>query len=224
MTGVSRCSLSFTIVIPPDQQPPRVESASDQTSAYRVDLEDLLNRIDAETTYYDILEVDRLAPQDQVKASFERVLEMLFPPYAVGKTVSTEVTPRIETAFTKASQAFAALASFPRRSEYDKALLSLGSRPAIKKTRKRLESQDPSDEVSIKRMPNQRKVFMESTEGSLNENRRRCERLKLSIPVRITGYDHRGGKWHEMAQTLDVSRTGVRLRLRTRVKIGRAHV
>src|SRR5262245_15492452 len=119
----SRCSLSFTIVIPPDKQPPPVECAPDQTSDYRMDLEGLLNRIEGATTYYDILDVDRLAPQDKVKGSFERVLNMLFPPYAVGKTVPADAAPRIEKAFTKDSQAVAALASLPTQSEYDQPLL-----------------------------------------------------------------------------------------------------
>ena len=52
------------------------------------------------------------------------------------------------------------------------------------------------------------------------ENRRRCERLRLSLPVRVVGHDRKSGKWEEMSETLNVSRTGMRLRLRRRVRIG----
>jgi hypothetical protein len=34
----------------------------------------------------------------------------------------------------------------------------------------------------------------------------------------VTGHDRNTGKWHEMSQTVDVSRTGLRVRLRRRVK------
>jgi hypothetical protein len=63
-------------------------------------------------------------------------------------------------------------------------------------------------------------VYRESLTAKSGDNRRRCERFKLSIPVRVTGHDRRNGKWHEMTKTIDVSRTGVRLRLRRRVKHG----
>jgi hypothetical protein len=51
-------------------------------------------------------------------------------------------------------------------------------------------------------------------------NRRRCERFKLSVPVHVTGYDRKGGRWHEATRTVDVSRTGALLNLRKRVKRG----
>jgi len=60
----------------------------------------------------------------------------------------------------------------------------------------------------------------EGREGSADNNRRRCERLGLSLPVRVTGHDRRGGQWVEMAESLNVSRTGVKLRLQRRVHHG----
>jgi diguanylate cyclase (GGDEF)-like protein/PAS domain S-box-containing protein len=57
--------------------------------------------------------------------------------------------------------------------------------------------------------------------GSTNsDNRRRTERFKLAMPTRVTGYDRVTGKWDEMTQTINVSRTGVRLRLRHRLQQG----
>jgi len=63
-------------------------------------------------------------------------------------------------------------------------------------------------------------VYRESNKATKADNRRRVERFKLTVPARVTGYDRNGGKWHEMTETLDVSRTGLRLRLRRRVKHG----
>jgi hypothetical protein len=44
--------------------------------------------------------------------------------------------------------------------------------------------------------------------------------MNIGIPVRVMGHDQVNGKWNEMAETIDVSRTGARLRLRRRVKHG----
>ena len=48
----------------------------------------------------------------------------------------------------------------------------------------------------------------------------RCERLKLCIAASVTGYDQTEGKWHEIARTVEVSRTNVSLRMRRRVARG----
>ena len=48
----------------------------------------------------------------------------------------------------------------------------------------------------------------------------RCERLKMCIAASVTGYDQTEGKWHEIARTVEVTRTGVSLRMRRRVARG----
>jgi len=47
--------------------------------------------------------------------------------------------------------------------------------------------------------------------GSLVANRRRLDRAKAVLPVRISGSDLSGKSYSELVHTLDVSRTGVRL-------------
>jgi len=76
------------------------------------------------------------------------------------------------------------------------------------------------DDLIISRMPQGGLAHRESRDAKSGDNRRRCERFKLSIPARVTGHHRRNGKWHEMTQTIDVSRTGARLRLRRRVEHG----
>lgn len=49
-------------------------------------------------------------------------------------------------------------------------------------------------------------------------NRRRCDRLNMSLPVRVTGHEKDGSKWHEMSESVDVSRTGIHLTLSRRVR------
>jgi hypothetical protein len=48
----------------------------------------------------------------------------------VGRSLPADIIPRVQSAFEKAAQAFAVLASFSKRKEYDSTLLSL----AIKTT------------------------------------------------------------------------------------------
>jgi hypothetical protein len=148
-----------------------------------------------------------------------------------------EVTPRIERAFQKASQAFAVLASFTRRREYDGALLSIANNAATSSESIASKGSQTSgtggagqsnssavatnkDDVTLNRMPHRGLAYRETLSDRLGNNRRRCERFKLSIPARVTGHDRQNGKWHEMTETIEVSRTGVRLRLRKPVRQG----
>ena len=219
---------------------PHAEDAPDQISTYFLDLEGLLSRVDSATTYYQVLAVDRTAEQETIKSSLQRILNLLYPPYVVGRTIPVEINARVERAFIKASQAFAVLASFSKRKEYDFALLSIAEKPgapAETRSRKIKNNQTepsagvhpsdssaappPDNEIVISRSRQRDGVaFSESSKESSDENRRRCERFKVSIPARVTGYDRKNGKWQEMTETIDVSRTGVRLRLRKRVKHG----
>lgn len=217
---------------------PAAEFAPDQMSAYFLDLGGLLGRIDSATTYYQVLGVGRADGQEKIKSSFQQLLNLLFPPYVVAKTMPENMTPRIERAFSKASQAFAVLASCARRSEYDTALLSITTKalapsPPIGPQVDQPKNDRPGsavrsdssavaaeiDHLTLNRMP-QRGVYRESVNAKSSENRRRIARIQLSVPARVTGYDRRNGKWHEMTETIDVSRTGIRLRLRRRVKHG----
>lgn len=52
-------------------------------------------------------------------------------------------------------------------------------------------------------------------------NKRRRGRLKAVLPVRVTGTGHRGDSYSELAHTLDITETGVRLgAIRHPVEVG----
>lgn len=55
---------------------------------------------------------------------------------------------------------------------------------------------------------------------SASENRRRFERIRLTVMARVTGHDRIKGKWEEIAETMDVSRKGAAIRLSTRLRHG----
>ena len=214
------------------------EYSTKQISAYFLELEGLLARIEAANTYYQILCVDRTCGQEQIKSAFEQLLDQLFPPYTIGRMIPSEVTSRIDRAFIKTSQAFAVLACFTKRKEYDLALMSILTRTGVSDDESRnrtsqvqksadTEQNQPAtpplpssdDPVNLKQVPQRTAVFSETTRSRSNDNRRRVERFKLSIPVRVTGCD-RYGKWNEMAETVDVGRTGIKVRMRHRVSPG----
>jgi hypothetical protein len=234
-----------------------------------MDLEGALSRVDSATSYYQVLGVERLDGQEKIKSSFQQLLNLLFPPYAVARTIAPDTLARIDRAFSKASQAFSVLASFARRKEYDGALTAshtppvaspapgnppftgssavIPPRPVVTPITKpiqvgqdlakpptvisptknsqpggsdRSQMSNERSDLALGGMPQRGVAYRESINAKITDNRRRCERFKLCIPARVTGYDRRNGKWNEMTETIDVSRTGVRLRLHRPVRHG----
>lgn len=191
--------------------------ATGNLNPYFLDLDRLLAHIESATSYYQTLNVGRDASRNQIDSAFRETVSMLYPPYQVSATLPAEVLARIDRAFNKLTQAFAVLASFTRRRDYDSALSSpVTSSPDAAPRR-------PSSPQAVNIRPGvtPRNAYVESARTSSNNNRRRTDRLKLSIPARVVGVDRPAeGKWSEMAETLDVSRTGVRLRLNRPVRYG----
>lgn len=196
----------------------------------------MLRRIDSGRTFYQVLGVHRTDDQDVLRSSYQRLLDLLYPADAIASGVPADVASRIERAFAKVSQAFSVLASYTRRKEYDSALLSIARKQPARatatnqhSTRKPGQSDNASHQpaesgagsaTTLNQSPNLGQVFRESSQPQSENNRRRCGRMKLAIPVRAAGHDHTSGKWSEMAETIDVSRTGARLHLRKRIKQG----
>ncbi|MFL6215272.1 MAG: PilZ domain-containing protein [Blastocatellia bacterium] len=193
--------------------------ATGNPNPYFLDMDRLLAHIENATSYYQILNVGRDAARDQIHSAFRETLSMLYPPYQVGATLPAELLVRIDRAFNKLTQAFAVLASFARRREYDSAL----SPTAVSVPDAAPGKQAQPQAVSIRSQLTPRHAYVESARvaSNNNRNRRRTDRLKFSIPARVVGVDRQAeGKWSEMAETLDVSRTGVRLRLKRPVRYG----
>lgn len=202
-------------------------------------------RIDSGRTFYQILGVHRTDEQDKVRASYHGMLDRLYPPDAIGRALPPDVASRVDRAFAKLSQAFGVLASYTRRREYDSALLSVvqkepaqsnqhaASKPeqsndktSARQVAQQPQRNEPSAAGSITQNPRANSIpaggqaSRESTKANSSNNRRRCGRMNLGIPVRVAGHDQQNGKWSEMGETIDVSRTGARLHLRRRVKQG----
>jgi len=204
-------------------------------SAYYLELERLLERIESSTTHYQVLGLDRSAAREHVDQSYQHALNLIYPQYNVGATVPTDVSARVDDAFKRASLAFSVLAGFVRRREYDRTLLSHPQKgqeaPTPARARFGLAAEDSvarpepqtqadGGEVTVSRLRSQSAVYAERGRTVSRDNRRRCERMKLAMPARAMGFDRKNGKWNEMSETIDVSRTGLTLRMKRRVRHG----
>jgi diguanylate cyclase (GGDEF)-like protein/PAS domain S-box-containing protein len=136
------------------------------------------------------------------------------------------------------SRAFASPEGFDKGPDYEKSMVLInpdptaqdfsspyereaGLAPAYRPGDERPDASASKQETfDIRTLTEQQPVYTESSNKPTSKNRRRCERFKLALPARIIGYDRKNGKWNEMAQTADVSRTGVTLSLNRRVRHG----
>jgi hypothetical protein len=199
--------------------------SSQELSAYFLELERLLDRMEGSTTHYQVLGLERSSSYEQVCVAFQKAAELLYPQYDIGGLLPAQILSRIDRAFIKSAQSFSVLASLIHRREYDLALASVGAKPAPAEqpsARGLVESSTPAvapSENFKSIAPVGRPSYMGPSESD-RDNRRRCERLTLKIPIHITGHDRRAGRWNEMAETIDVSRTGLTLRMKRRVRHG----
>lgn len=91
--------------------------------------------------------------------------------------------------------------------------LSSGAQPESSK-----RSSSKEIELNVSKAQGTKTVYSEFASASKDDNRRRSQRFRLSIPARVAGFDRVGNKWHEMSQSVDVSRTGVTMNLRRRLR------
>jgi hypothetical protein len=142
---------------------------------------------------------------------------------------------RVDRAFKKLSQAFTILTDATKRSTYANSLNTRTSVAGTIEKPKRQSQPSPqqstvgqpkatsntqSASIELNISPEVRPAFTKSSTHQSTVERRRCERFNLSVPVLVAGYDCEGGKWQEVTKTIDVSRIGVALRLRRRVRAG----
>jgi len=209
-------------------------------SAYYLEIDYLLERVEGATTHYQTLGLERSAAADEVISAYQKCVAILHPSYyKVRAAVPDDMLVRVDRAFKKISQAFADLTDVNKRAQYDKALNSRLSTTRMRDTPEGRQSHTPGalqkpqkkDRETDQRTPGRaaapeirvspelRAVFTSSAQPATLE-RRRCERFKLSVPALLAGYDSEGGKWQEVTKTIDVSRMGVAVWLRRQVKHG----
>jgi hypothetical protein len=196
------------------------ESTANLISSHYLEVEYLLDRVERAATHYQTLAVDRSATSEQIVEAYQQAVRVLHPRYhKVRSAVSDDVLLRIDKSFNKVSQAFFVLTDQAKKSEYD---LSLG-RQSEQQTGTSVRPDLPSasdDSIVIVNPLTANPVHSRTVDDTEHFNRRRCERIKLSIPALVIGYDASGAKWKEVAKTIDVSRIGVSLTMNRRPHIG----
>lgn len=216
-------------------------------SAYYLEIDYLLERVEGATTHYQTLGLERSAAADEVISAYQKSVAVLHPSYyKVRAAVPDDMLVRVDQAFKKLSQAFAELTDLNKKTQYDVALNSRLSTTRLRdateehRSRTRVAPQSPLDPhkpekpekkdrvqektnaaaAEIRVSPELRAVFSRSSKQPATLERRRCERFKLSVPALLAGYDSEGGKWQEVTKTINVSRMGVAVGLRREVRHG----
>lgn len=206
-------------------------------SAYYLEIEYLLERIEGASSHYQTLGVERSSTGPEIIVAYQKAVAVLHPSYhKVRAAVPDEMLARVDRAFKKVSQAFSVLTNSGERAAYDNSVnaRAYATRPlqvAEPEVSNVLAEPQPAaaeqqqtnlrvEPVEIKVASEMRPVFSKKVAGETPAERRRCERFKLSVPVLVAGYDREVGKWQEITKTTDVSRIGVGIRLRRRVRHG----
>lgn len=205
-------------------------------NAHYIEIDYLLERVEASKTHYQVLGVDREAKSEKIILAYQKSVAALHHPYyKVRAAVPDELLERIDSAFRKISEAFSVLTHHGLRGEYDRSLnrrpvsplpledsrraefgpTTKAAPPEIEQSQKPAGAQMAASTVSTSERP----VFWKAAGSTTGANRRRCERFKLSVPALVAGYE-RGGKWQEVTKTIDVSRMGVAIRMKRRVREG----
>lgn len=200
----------------------------DAANAYYRRLERVVGLVNKAETYYDALGVRPNATAEEILKAHQRVVGVLNPLFHKSTAlVSAEMQKRIDKAFQQVTVACSVLNDSSRRIEYDK-FIGVNSGALEHQTPAHSgngDSQEPNP-PTLKKAEQQSSTAQaqphESTHSAASnqsaDNRRKIERLKLALPVRVNGYDRTTGEWSEMTETIDVSRNGSMLRLRRRVR------
>lgn len=203
-------------------------------SSYYLEIDYLLERVEGATTHYQTLGVERSSTIEEVVLAYQNSVAVLHPPYhKVRAAVPDEMLVRVDQAFKKLSLAFSLLTNSSKRAQYDQqrnprtySTLPLDA-PKLKsngtaqpKNEASVNQPVKTETVEIKVSQEMRPVFTKASVQQGAVERRRCERFKLSVPVLVAGYDQTGKKWQEVTKTIDVSRIGVAVRMRSGVKHG----
>ena len=217
--------------------PPEQENSAQQISAYYLELDYLLDRVEHSITHYQVLGLDRLSTTGEIKVAYLRASAMLNPSrFGLDISIPDNSLERVDLAFENISQAFSVLVSFQRRLEYDEALRQQPATSSGISDQVQVASFDdtasyipgparpaplPLPQAWASNAPSSQQTIFPTSKPAGKKNRRKFARFKLSIPVLVTGYENGKGKWRECTQTIDLSQAGVLLRLTQQVKKGK---
>ena len=99
-------------------------------SAYYLDLERLLDRVDRSATHYQVLGLQRLATQEDIKKAYREAIKLLHPSQnGINVAIPQDMMSRIDAAFERVTQAFSILSNLGKRVSYDNMIMPKTSKP-----------------------------------------------------------------------------------------------
>lgn len=97
--------------------------SANQISAYYLELERLIERIERGTTHYQVLDIERSANPEQIKIAYYNTMKLLkLLRFKTAFLMPPDMVMRMRGAGEKASAAFFVLMHFSKRTEYDNGL------------------------------------------------------------------------------------------------------
>ncbi|HXG91652.1 MAG TPA: PilZ domain-containing protein [Blastocatellia bacterium] len=213
----------------------RPERDVEKVSAYYLQIEGLLDRVERAVTHYQVLGLMRSATREDIRTAYRDIVSLLHPSFhGLHDCIPEETVARINKAMEKISDAFATLINLGKRIEYDNSLFTRATCPlplTLPGSNASAATSPDSSELPAPSIAGQQVIdttnnpsqFPPRTKAETKttaENRRHRERFDLILPVRITGCDAAEGKWREVAQTINVSQSGVAVSMRHRVRSG----
>src|SRR5438132_4136572 len=173
-------------------------------NAYNRRLERVVGLVDNGETFYDVLGVHPNATKEEILKAHKRIVGVLNPLFHKSTAlVSARLQKRIDMAFQQVTVACTVLTDSARRVDYDK-FIGVGSGTLEHQTPVHSgngDSQRPNPATLKKAEQSsaaQAKPHKSTDSAGSNQsadNRRKIERLKLALPVRVNGYDRKTGKW-----------------------------
>ncbi|MFN0119610.1 MAG: PilZ domain-containing protein [Blastocatellia bacterium] len=183
------------------------------------ELEHFLARVECAVDPYEVLGICPTANYEEILRAYQQATETLFPNYLISASFSREILTRIERNFARISRAFTVLASAGRRQQYDGGLVADPVVPVRVPLVSRKQMQEAARRNET-RMEEEKETRADDAKDIHEKYPRRFPRFRMRLPVDISGYDQPGFAWRETAETGYVSRGGVMIRMRNRIRHG----
>jgi len=198
-------------------------------SSYYLEIDYLLERVASSKTHYQALGLERSATNEEVVRAYHQAVKLLHHPNRkIQVSLPEDMRERIDVIFDKASEAFFVLTDPNKRTEYDRSLVRK-PRPSVAGAPHEPQEVTSSGKLRVAKEEKtpERVALVENAEpvrqhgpGNQPFERRRTERVKLSLPAFVVGHDRKSGKWRDTAKTIDVSVGGASLAMNYRPRHG----
>lgn len=180
--------------------------STEDLSAFYYELECLLVQLEKADTHYKVLGIDYLSTTGEITTAYLKAMILLDPAsYGLAPELAIDLGSRVSLATERVSEAFRVLMDFDERLEYDARLFGWEKEDSKRRTSQQQRSKVGTSSPASK---------------PPRTNRRARERFELPMPVEVTGYDESASDWHEVVESIDLSRGGACILLKRRLLVG----